>query len=180
MIWCWQQRSKQDGLKDPGDRTTERCSSFLWERYCFKVISPGGGIHSLVVVRAGWWARGRGHGGAWAVAARQISPWVPGASPKTPVQLFCLPKSLAPKPSLFIPHTPDASCFRSTQDVTRRTSALAGEESSRCPVASAAPSVVLCEVMRDQEPCVFLSVFFCLSGFCFTMWHCERYSEFYV
>ena len=71
---------------------------------------------------------------------------------------FASPKSLAPKPSLFIPHTPDGSCFCSTQGIAGRTSALAGEESPQCPAASAAPSVVPCEVVR-LGTCVVPSVF---------------------
>lgn len=81
-----------------------------------------------------------------------------------PQHCFASPKSLAPKPSMFIPHTPDGSCFCSTQGIAGRTSALAGEESPQCPVASAAPSVVPYEVMR-LGTCVVPSVFFVFLDF---------------
>lgn len=88
--------------------------------------------------------------------------------PKLRFSCFASLKSLAPKPSLFIPHTPDGSCFCSTQGIAGRTSALAGEESPQCPVASAVPSVVPCEVMQLGTVCRPVCVF-CLSGFYFAM-----------
>lgn len=65
MIWCWQQRSKQGALKDPGVRTTERCSSFLWEGIASRSSPQGVAFHSLVVVRTV--GAGMVGGGRWLI-----------------------------------------------------------------------------------------------------------------